>query len=231
MPRLAERSRRVPLTRDDIVDAAIRVIDDGGPRPSMDAIAREAGIAKPRLYRLVADKADLYNEIANRMTQDAAKTAAPDFTLMMQPPRTAVRRLVAAYASTIREHPNVFRFLTQAQFGADSRESGLPLDVARDLAAKLTLRARPMLAGLAVDANGLDYLVRAVAGVFVSTADLWLGSDGTPDEDRTTEFVDQATEFVWQLIDGFLRRKNIVADPATSILTTIAAAGAGAVKK
>lgn len=217
------RSSRRSLTRADIVDAAIAVIDRDGPRPSMDDVAHEAGIAKPRLYRLVADKADLYNGVAARMTRDFYATFGADLTFMTSPPREAVRRVVTSSAATIREHPNVFRFLGQAQFTIDAAHAGMQLDIGRDFATTLALQARPLLLALRVDDSGLDYLVRAIVGLVVTTADLWLGADGTPDDERTAEFIEQVSEFVWQLIDGFLRRKGVVADPDTPLVTTLAA--------
>lgn len=190
----------------------------------MDDIAREAGIAKPRLYRLVADKADLYNEVATRMTRDFFATFGPDLSFMTSPPREAVHRVVTSSAATIRAHPNVFRFLGQAQFTTDAAHADVQLDIGREFSTTLALYARPMLLALRVDDDGLDYLVRAIVGMVVTTADLWLGPDGTPDDARTIEFTDQVSEFAWQLIDGFLRRKGIVADLDTPIVTTLAAA-------
>ncbi|MBF6059445.1 TetR/AcrR family transcriptional regulator [Nocardia terpenica] len=222
----ASRSAAPRVTRDEIVDAAIRVIDREGPRPSMDGIAREAGITKPRLYRQFADKADLYTEIANRMSRNAFAATGEDMTLMLQPPRPALRRVFGAYAQGILEHPNVFRFLAQAPVASSGEPAGsvLQFDLGRDAARRFTKLARAIAEAVPIDDGGIDYLARAVVGVVVAVTDLWLES---APERSADEFVGQATELVWGLIDGFLRRQGIAADPESPIFTTLAEVNQG----
>ncbi|MGW4242578.1 TetR/AcrR family transcriptional regulator [Nocardia sp. NPDC004722] len=211
-----------PVTREDIVDAAIRVIDRAGPRPSMDDIAREAQITKPRLYRQFADKGDLFTEIAARMSRRAFAAAGADMTLMLQPPRPALRRVFGEYASGILEHPNVFRYLGQAPLLQQSESGVLQFDLGRDAARRLEKLARTVASAVPLETAGLDYLSRALVGAVVSMTDLWLGDSATPTLEQTEEFVSQATELAWGLIDGFLRRQGIEAEADTPIFTTFA---------
>ena len=51
-----ERRRR-------FVDAALRVLDADGPELPMDAVAAEAGVSKPVLYRYFSDKAALVDAL------------------------------------------------------------------------------------------------------------------------------------------------------------------------
>ncbi|WP_328402591.1 TetR/AcrR family transcriptional regulator [Nocardia sp. NBC_00403] len=224
MPRSDARSAARTITREEIVDAAIRVIDRDGPRPSMDDIAREAHITKPRLYRQFADKADLYTEIGNRMAKAAGAAAGNDLTLMLQPPRTALRRVLTGYADSILEHPNVFRFLGQAHVTQKADGSVLQFDLGRAVAGRFAEQAREIAESIPIAATGIDYLACAVVGVVVAITDLWLGDAEVSRPATTVEFVDQAVEFVWGLIDGFLRRQGISADPDTPIFTSLAAA-------
>lgn len=213
------------VTREEIVDAAIRVIDRAGPRPSMDDIAREAQITKPRLYRQFADKGDLFTEIAARMSRQAFAAAGADMTLMLQPPRQALRRIFTEYANGILEHPNVFRYLGQAPVLQQSGAGVLQLDLGRDAARRLEKRARSVAEAVPLDTRGLDYLSRALIGAVVSITDLWLSDSDAPSPERTAEFIDQAAELVWGLIDGFLRRQGIEADGESPIFTAFAELG------
>lgn len=219
----SDRSALRKITREEIVDAAIRVIDRDGPRPSMDDIAREASITKPRLYRQFADKADLYTEIGNRMAKSAGAAAGNDLTLMLQPPRVALRRVLTGYADGILQHPNVFRFLGQAHVTQHADGSVLQFDLGRAAADRFARQAREVAESVPIDATGIDYLARAVVGVVVAVTDLWLGEADSERPGGTAEFVEQSTEFVWGLIDGFLRRQGISADPDTPIFTSLAA--------
>ena len=58
----AERRRR------ELLEAANRVVLRDGPEASMNAIAAEAGITKPILYRHFGDKNGLYRALAQRHT-------------------------------------------------------------------------------------------------------------------------------------------------------------------
>ncbi|WP_328290709.1 TetR/AcrR family transcriptional regulator [Nocardia aurantiaca] len=220
MVRSSARSRVV--TREDIVDAAIRVIDRAGPRPSMDDIAREAQITKPRLYRQFADKGDLFTEIAARMSRRAFSAAGADMTLMLQPPRVALRRVFTEYAHGILEHPNVFRYLGQAPVLRQSGAGVLQLDLGREAARRLEKLARSVAQAVPLDTAGVDYLSRALVGAVVSITDLWLSDSDAPTGEQTAEFIDQATELVWGLIDGFLRRQGVEVDADTPIFATFA---------
>ena len=57
---------RRACTRDQLLDAACRVIERTGPSASMQEMAAEAGITKPILYRHFGDKAGLLRALALR---------------------------------------------------------------------------------------------------------------------------------------------------------------------
>ncbi|WP_153347732.1 TetR/AcrR family transcriptional regulator [Nocardia aurantia] len=212
------RSGTPRITRDEIVEAAVRVIDRAGPRPSMDDIAREAGITKPRLYRQFADKADLYTGIAERMSRNAFAATGEDMTVLLQPPRSALQRVLGGYAAGILAHPNVFRFLALTPVPAGPDGSVLQFELGRDVARRFEKLARAVAEAVAVETGGIDYLARAVVGVVLAVTDLWLARP----EHSVDEFVGQATELVWGLIDGFLRRQGVVADPRVPVFATLA---------
>src|SRR3954452_2049804 len=54
--------------RRELLEAADRVVLRDGPEASMNAIAAEAGITKPILYRHFGDKSGLYRALAIRHT-------------------------------------------------------------------------------------------------------------------------------------------------------------------
>ncbi|MBI0378905.1 helix-turn-helix transcriptional regulator, partial [Streptomyces albiflaviniger] len=54
--------------RKELLEAADRVVLRDGPEASMNAIAAEAGITKPILYRHFGDKGGLYRALAKRHT-------------------------------------------------------------------------------------------------------------------------------------------------------------------
>lgn len=189
----------------------------------MGAIAQEMGVAKPRLYRMFTDKSDLDRAIADWMAREITRAITPDLTLMMQPPRDTVRRFLTAYAETILAYPNLFRFLALTQLTPAPGGSDRPLDAGRRMAERLADQGRTLLAAVNLDPEGIDHLTRGLVGLVVAVTDLWLDVPGIPTAEHTTQFVDRTTDSVCQLLDGFLRGKNVIADPDTPIVATLAA--------
>src|SRR6185503_19473544 len=69
--RLPVRRRRDRVARrDELLAAADRAVRELGPEASMDAIAAEAGITKPIVYRYFGDKDDLYAALAERYLEE-----------------------------------------------------------------------------------------------------------------------------------------------------------------
>ncbi|MGW6425897.1 TetR/AcrR family transcriptional regulator [Nocardia sp. NPDC055053] len=220
---MTRSSRRPPpVTRNAIVEAAIRVLDRDGPRVSMDAFAAEAGITKPRLYRQFTDKSDLYSAIGNRFADSAFAATGTDLTLLLQPPREAIAQALTDYATAILAHPDVFRFLAQAQAGTSREGATGQYDLSSAVAERFTKRARAVADSIPLDTDGIDYLARAIVGVMIALTDLWL----TDTEPESGEFVRRAGELVWGMIDAFLRGRGVEAAPDVPIFVTLAALNA-----
>ncbi|MEU8488470.1 MULTISPECIES: TetR family transcriptional regulator [unclassified Streptomyces] len=100
----AERRRR------ELLEAADRVVLRDGPGASMNAIAAEAGITKPILYRHFGDKGGLYAALAKRHTDAllASLRAALDAPAER---RERVESTLDTYLAAIEARPQVYRFL------------------------------------------------------------------------------------------------------------------------
>ncbi|MDG3008907.1 TetR/AcrR family transcriptional regulator [Rhodococcus sp. D2-41] len=218
-PHLDDRLRR---GREEFVDAAYRVIDAEGPNPSMDAIAREAGTTKPRLYRHFTDKADLFRAVAQRLADDVYTVIRPDFDFFMRTPEQALRHAVTGFAEVITRHPNVFRFLAQSRMRPDGQSMALPMDVGRDLTDRIGKLASAILSAADADDTGVDFTSRAAVGAIVAVTDLWISSDGGPEPIGADEFVDRLTTLLWGLIDAFLRTKALELDPHEPLFVALA---------
>src|SRR4051812_7368246 len=70
LTRPATRSGRSQARRLSLLEAADRVVRRSGPEASMAAIAAEAGISKPVVYRHFGDKGGLYRALADRHISD-----------------------------------------------------------------------------------------------------------------------------------------------------------------
>jgi len=168
----AERRRR------ELLEAADRVVLRDGPGASMNAIAAEAGITKPILYRHFGDKGGLYAALAMRHTDAllASLRAALDAPAER---RERVEATLDTYLAAIEARPQVYRFLMHPSEGAPA-ESGF--DIGRH-SAPLLRRMGEELAEVIeerVDLGpGSQQLARVwghgIVGMMHAAGDWWLG--------------------------------------------------------
>ncbi|WP_255450204.1 TetR/AcrR family transcriptional regulator [Skermania sp. ID1734] len=217
--------------REEFIDAAYRVIDTDGPRPSMDAIARAAGGSKPRLYRQFADKHELYTAIAQRMREDIYRRVLPDFNFALQSPMRSLRHAITGYAEEIGGHPNVFRFLVLGSSTPSGEPGSFPLDIGRELAQRMQDLATAMLEAVHVDSSGIDYTAQAAVGSIVACTDLWLSKTPEDEPPPVQTFVDEVSDLVWGIIAAFLRRHKLDVDPDEPMFVALTRAQESAAKK
>ncbi|MDK1474580.1 TetR family transcriptional regulator [Streptomyces sp. 549] len=109
--------------REALLEAAERVVLRDGPGASMNAIAAEAGITKPILYRHFGDKGGLYRALAVRHTDAllASLRAALDAPAQR---RQRVEATLDTYLAAIESHPQVYRFLMHPAEDGGTGEQG-----------------------------------------------------------------------------------------------------------
>ena len=175
--------------RDELLDAAVRVIQREGPQVSMDVMAAEAGITKPILYRHFGDKGGLVTAVAERFVGRLMADMA--LTLRSTPPGPGlVAATVDAYLSFVDKEPEVWGFLN----------IGPPLDKVDGHAEKarfIALVGEQMAGFLA--ASGLpDEQARvyghAVVGLVQSVGDWWLTQGRKPPRKRLVAYI---SELLW----------------------------------
>ena len=98
--------------RNELLDAAVVVIRRAGPGASMDAMAAEAGITKPILYRHFTDRAGLVTAVADRFA-DALTTELDAALLSNQGPRDVLVQTIDAYLAFVERDPSLYRFVVQ----------------------------------------------------------------------------------------------------------------------
>ncbi|WP_326696324.1 TetR/AcrR family transcriptional regulator [Streptomyces sp. NBC_01754] len=126
----AERQRTAAESRRrELLEAADRVVLRDGPQASMNAIAAEAGITKPILYRHFGDKGGLYRALAQRHT-DALLSALRAALDAPANRRERVEATLDTYLAAIEARPQVYRFLMHpSEDAASAAERGF--DVGR----------------------------------------------------------------------------------------------------
>ncbi|MBW1603330.1 TetR/AcrR family transcriptional regulator [Streptomyces sp. JJ66] len=109
--------------REELLEAANRVVMRDGPEASMNAIAAEAGITKPILYRHFGDKGGLYRALAVRHT-DALLASLREALDAPADRRERVENTLDTYLAAIEARPQVYRFLMHPADGGSHGEPG-----------------------------------------------------------------------------------------------------------
>lgn len=190
-PGAGERRRR------ELLEAADRVVLRDGPKASMNAIAAEAGITKPILYRHFGDKAGLYQALAVRHT-DALLDSLRAALDAPAERRSRVEATLDTYLTAIEARPQVYRFLMHPAEDSQAPERGFDVGLH---SAPLLRRLGEELAqviGERVDLGpGGERLARVwghgIVGMMHAAGDWWLGE--RPCE--RTELVSALTDLLW----------------------------------
>ncbi|MEU3048017.1 TetR family transcriptional regulator [Streptomyces sp. NPDC006984] len=167
--------------RRELLEAAERVVLRDGPGASMNAIAAEAGITKPILYRHFGDKGGLYRALAKRHT-DALLRALQIAVDTPGDRRRQVAGTLDTYLAAIEARPQVYRFLMHPADDGAAGAAEQGFDVGRH-SAPLLRRLGEELGKVVADRVDLgprgDLVARVwghgIVGMMHAAGDWWLG--------------------------------------------------------
>ncbi|HET6910315.1 MAG TPA: TetR/AcrR family transcriptional regulator [Mycobacteriales bacterium] len=165
--------------REQLLEAADRVVRRDGSAASMNSIAAEAGITKPILYRHFGDKGGLYRALAARYIDDLlGRLRAALLTRGGLAARS--RATIEAYLSMVGEQPQVYRFLMERaaveEPGVRGEVQGFVRRFGDELAAGI--QNEPELTH--IDAARALVWAHGIAGMVQASGDWWLDHPEVP---------------------------------------------------
>ncbi|MEU2092493.1 TetR/AcrR family transcriptional regulator [Nocardia beijingensis] len=196
--------------REEFVDAALRALDKFGPAVSMGDIAKEAGAAKPKLYRHFEDKTDLYNAIVDRVRDLLWEQVMTSFDPTGDSAGDLVRRAASEYVLVVARQPNVFRFMLHNHFTQRSDDADSALLSARQSAR----RAAELFAGVVDDESvrieSVELVIYSIFGAVASATDWWLGVNRLePPAMPVEQFAAYLSEIIFALVAASARLHGI----------------------
>ncbi|ASY36116.1 MULTISPECIES: TetR family transcriptional regulator [unclassified Streptomyces] len=196
------QQRTAALRRRELLEAADRVVLREGPGASMNAIAAEAGITKPILYRHFGDKGGLYRALATRHTDALLAALRQALDAPAATRRERVRRTLDTYLAAIEARPQVYRFLMHPAEDAPTPE-GAGFDVGRHSAPLLRRLGEELAEVIAERVDpGPGGTRRArvwghgIVGMMHAAGDWWLAERPCGRE----ELVEDLTELLWGML-------------------------------
>jgi len=116
MSNVQRKSRQVPLTRERVLDAAVRLAGEGGVESiSMRKLGQALGVEAMSLYNHVANKDDVVAGIAERV---AAEFESPSLD---EPWDISIRDAALSARAALRRHPWACSLMLTTAWGVPSR--------------------------------------------------------------------------------------------------------------
>ena len=183
--------------RAQILDAAARVVEEQGPKASINQISAEAGIAKPVLYRHFGDKGGLYQALAERYVRalmEDLRTALG----RAEDPRQRVAATIDAYLSFVEAHPEPYEFLMHRAVAEGPEAQATVTDFIRQVAAEVAVELGEELRRAGLDSGAAEPWAHGIVGMVQLAGDWWLRARTMPRE----TLVEYLTALVWQGFAG-----------------------------
>ena len=176
--------QRRQARREELIEAALRTLARAGPAASMEAIAAEAGVTKPILYRHFGDQAGLAGALAQRYLAELEAELAPHAQLDL---RAQTAAQLDAGLRVVERHPGLYEYIThQRGFERAAEEAG-PLN------AGFEAFVTAVLANAGLDTRAAGPWAHAMAGLFHSSTLWWIRTRAMSRED----FVGYIVELLW----------------------------------
>lgn len=207
------REHRIKV-RAEIVDAAIRATEKLGADVSMDDIAREAGAAKPKLYRHFTDKTDLYNAVLDRLIEDLWTRMVAQANLLQDSTSQVLRHGVDEYLAMVTAEPNLFRWITHSGIAMQAMPGSHALGTLRTIAERFDAVLRSTNESNLADSRAVELLVYSVLGLGATATEWWMGtSDSAPLPMSLEDFSTYLVRSVEAVVTQGARMYGITIDP------------------
>jgi len=191
--------------RDAFLDAAVAVVRRDGVTASMEAMAAEAGVTKPILYRVFGDRDGLLLALVERFATELGQALATPLggtdsatgsrSVLDDDPKEVLRATIDAYVALIERDPALYRFLTERLASSPDRPiAGLADEVARNVAVVLGERLR----AIGADSGAAEPWAFALVGMVHLAGDWWVNRRTMA---RST-LVDYLVALVWDGMAG-----------------------------
>jgi AcrR family transcriptional regulator len=189
--------------RGELVAAAVRAIDRDGPDVSMAAIAVEAGVSKPVLYRYFADKSELWLAVGQEaagMVLDAIVPAVAN----VREERAVIAAAIDAYLAHIEADTNLYRFVVHQP--DVTRHRDVVADVVDTVASGLARILGDRLRARGLDSGAATPWAYGVVGYVQSVGDWWLRRQQPISREALGEYL---TTFLWGGVAGIRHAADI----------------------
>jgi AcrR family transcriptional regulator len=181
--------------RELLITAAIAAVHRYGPDVGMDAVAAEAGVSKPILYRYFADKSELWLAIAERIAGRIVAAVEPA-TAQLRQDRSMIAAVIDTYLTALSAEPDLYRVLHQVNVPGTGQ---LVAAAAETIAGALARVIGDRLRDLGLDAGPAEPWAYGLVGCVQSVGDWWLRHHQPISQQALTDYL---TTLLWNWSSG-----------------------------
>jgi AcrR family transcriptional regulator len=181
-----------------MIAAAVDAIRAHGAGVSIAAIAEQAGVTKPVLYRHFTDRADLQRAVSQTAAELLLSNLLPELTTE-RPPIERVRAIVGAFLAATEEEPELWRFVVHNPGGGHGGTDVVAHNIAL-VAGLITTALVDELRSRGLDAGGAEAWAFGLAGMVYTAGDWWL-QRRTMSRSALTDYL---TQLIWGGLEGLL---------------------------
>lgn len=198
----AHRARR----REQLIDAALAVLEDVGPDFGLQQVAEQAGVTKPVIYRHFGERAALVDAMGDRATNLLMIRLMPalygDSPLLVR-----IRTSIEAFIGFLDESPNIYLLFARRSPKDGDDVLGVDKEFIADALAALL---GEFLSALGREGEQIAAVwARGTVGFVQNAAEWWLDTRAM----SRADLADHLTTLCWAQIDGMTRRLGVVLDP------------------
>jgi AcrR family transcriptional regulator len=188
--RVARRAER----REALLDAAVEVIRRDGPGASMEAMAVQAGVTKPILYRHFGDRDGLVEALGERFFTELSDRLGGALGVRREP-RALLHDGIDAYVSFIEAEPAMYRFLMQQ----GGQRGGEPITaLAHQMGRRIAAVLHDQLAAAGLDTGASEPWAYGIVGMVHLAGDWWVDRQTMARE----RLVGYLTDLLWSGLAG-----------------------------
>jgi AcrR family transcriptional regulator len=175
----------------------------------MDAVAAEAGVSKPVLYRYFSDKAALVAALAERGSEILLARLLPAIN-SPGPVLDRISGAVGGYFAVIDEHPNLYWLIARRGRAEPGQGQAAVHPDKESIANALTAVFGDYLRLFGLDSGGAEPWAHGITGLVQSTGEWWLQRRSM----SRIHVVGYVTQLIWAAVTGILHEADIELDPA-----------------
>ncbi|MBA0124067.1 TetR/AcrR family transcriptional regulator [Haloechinothrix sp. YIM 98757] len=205
-----QRCRR----RAEIVDAAVDAIGAYGPGVSIDQIAAQAGIARPRLYRHFDDVEDLRRAVARRAGRELFGAVTPVLSNPVGTPWSLIECSVEMFVTWLDGNADLYRYVKRSTGSSKSEADDVVTDIRGKLARWIGRILADYFAVFELDTRTADSIAFGLVGLVESATNRWMSE---PAELTRDEFVATVARCVWGVIEHTLQGGGVRLAPHESL--------------